>query len=149
MVSFTPRPLYLQGKSPCYPLDRRLGGPQSWSARGGEEKNFKYQIQVNVMVFYLFCQREFGCCSACQETPTFIGVFTWCTHQKLSWATSFQFTPSQSTSFRSILILSFYLYLVVQVFSSLHILPLQMHFLSPLYVLYAPLTISFSLFWRS
>jgi len=23
-----------------YPLDRRLGGPQSWSGRGGEEKKF-------------------------------------------------------------------------------------------------------------
>jgi hypothetical protein len=30
---------YHQGKSPCYPLDRRLGGPQSRSGRGGEEKN--------------------------------------------------------------------------------------------------------------
>jgi hypothetical protein len=28
------------GKSPWYPLDRRLGGPQSRSGRGGEEKNF-------------------------------------------------------------------------------------------------------------
>jgi hypothetical protein len=27
VVSFTPRPLYFQGKSPWYPLDRRLGGP--------------------------------------------------------------------------------------------------------------------------
>jgi hypothetical protein len=33
------RPLYSQGKSPWYPLDRRLGGSQSWSGRGGEEKN--------------------------------------------------------------------------------------------------------------
>jgi hypothetical protein len=39
MVSFTPRPLYPQGKSPWYPLDRRLGGPQSRSGRGSEEKN--------------------------------------------------------------------------------------------------------------
>jgi hypothetical protein len=38
-VSFTPRSLYPQRKSPCYPLDRRLGGPQSRSGRGGEEKN--------------------------------------------------------------------------------------------------------------
>jgi len=29
----------LQGKSPWYPLDRRLGGPQSQSGRDGEEKN--------------------------------------------------------------------------------------------------------------
>jgi hypothetical protein len=28
-----------EGKSPWYPLDRRLGGPQSRSGRGGEEKN--------------------------------------------------------------------------------------------------------------
>jgi hypothetical protein len=26
------------GKEPQYPLDRRLGGHQSWSGRGGEEK---------------------------------------------------------------------------------------------------------------
>jgi hypothetical protein len=39
VVSFTPRPLYPQGKSPCYPLDRRLGVPQSRSGRSGEEKN--------------------------------------------------------------------------------------------------------------
>jgi hypothetical protein len=31
MASFTPRPLYSRGKSPRYPLDRRLGGPHnSW-----------------------------------------------------------------------------------------------------------------------
>jgi len=34
-----PQPLYPQGKSPWYPLDRRLGGPQSCSGHGGEEKN--------------------------------------------------------------------------------------------------------------
>jgi hypothetical protein len=39
VVRFTSRPLYPQGKSPWYPLDRRLGGPQSHSGCGGEEKN--------------------------------------------------------------------------------------------------------------
>jgi len=39
VVSFTPRPLYSQGKIPSYPLDRRLGGPQSRCGRGGGEKN--------------------------------------------------------------------------------------------------------------
>jgi len=39
VVSFMPRPLYPQGKSPWYPLDERLGGPQSRSGRSGEEKN--------------------------------------------------------------------------------------------------------------
>jgi hypothetical protein len=39
VVSLTPRPLYPQRESPWYPLDRRLGGPQSLSGRGGGEKN--------------------------------------------------------------------------------------------------------------
>jgi hypothetical protein len=38
VVSFTPLPLYPQGKSPWYQFDRRLGGPQSRSGVG-EEKN--------------------------------------------------------------------------------------------------------------
>jgi hypothetical protein len=36
VVNFTPRPLYPRGKSPRYPMDRRLGGPQSRSGRFGE-----------------------------------------------------------------------------------------------------------------
>jgi hypothetical protein len=35
VVSFMLRPLYPQGKSLLYPLDRKLGGPQSRSGRGG------------------------------------------------------------------------------------------------------------------
>jgi hypothetical protein len=35
VVSFTPRPLYPQGKSPRYPWEMRLGGRQSRSGRGG------------------------------------------------------------------------------------------------------------------
>jgi hypothetical protein len=38
VASFTPRPLYSQGKSPRYPLDKRLGGPKSRSGRCGVEK---------------------------------------------------------------------------------------------------------------
>jgi hypothetical protein len=38
-VSYTPRTLYPRGKSPRYPLDRRLGGPQNRSGRRGEEEN--------------------------------------------------------------------------------------------------------------
>jgi hypothetical protein len=40
LVSFTPLPLYPRGKSPRYPLDRRLGGPQSLSGHCGVENNF-------------------------------------------------------------------------------------------------------------
>jgi hypothetical protein len=39
VVSFTPRLLYLQGKSPWYPLDRRLGGPPSRYGPGGEKNS--------------------------------------------------------------------------------------------------------------
>jgi hypothetical protein len=38
LVALRPRLLYPQAKSPLYPLDRRLGGPLSWSGRGGEER---------------------------------------------------------------------------------------------------------------
>jgi hypothetical protein len=38
VVIFKPLPLYRRGKSPQYPLDRRLGGPHSRSGRRGEEK---------------------------------------------------------------------------------------------------------------
>jgi hypothetical protein len=38
MVSFTPQSLYSQEKNPWYPLDRRLGEPQSRFGRGGEEE---------------------------------------------------------------------------------------------------------------
>jgi hypothetical protein len=44
VVSFTPRPLYFQRKSPWYPLDRRLGGLQSRSGYGGEVLH-KYVLQ--------------------------------------------------------------------------------------------------------
>jgi len=39
VVSFTPWPLYSQGKSDCHPLDRKLGGPQNRSGRGSGERN--------------------------------------------------------------------------------------------------------------
>jgi hypothetical protein len=48
VVSFTHQPLYPQGKSPWYPLDRRLGGPQSRYGRGGEEKNSQCAEVKNV-----------------------------------------------------------------------------------------------------
>jgi hypothetical protein len=38
VVSFMLGLLYPQGKSPCYPYDRRMGEQQSWSGCGGEEK---------------------------------------------------------------------------------------------------------------
>jgi hypothetical protein len=37
VASFTPQSLYPRGKSPWYPLERRLGGPHSRSGSCGEE----------------------------------------------------------------------------------------------------------------
>jgi len=61
VVSFTPRPLYSQGKSPWYPLGRKLGGPHRWSGRSGEKKNFQVGIftsgnyaQRRTSIFYNF-----------------------------------------------------------------------------------------------
>jgi hypothetical protein len=53
MVSFTPRPVYPQGKNSWYPLDRRLGGPQSHSGRGEEEKNYQPHRDIIVINFYV------------------------------------------------------------------------------------------------
>jgi hypothetical protein len=38
VVDFMPRPLHPRGKSPRYPLDRKVGGPQIRSGQSGEEK---------------------------------------------------------------------------------------------------------------
>jgi hypothetical protein len=40
VVSFTTWPLYPRRKSSRYPLNRRVGGPQSRSGRSGEEKKY-------------------------------------------------------------------------------------------------------------
>jgi hypothetical protein len=34
-----PQPRFTPGKDPWYPLDKRLGGPQSWSGHRGQRKN--------------------------------------------------------------------------------------------------------------
>jgi hypothetical protein len=56
-VSFTPRPLYPQGKSPWYPLDRRLGGTRSLSGCGGEEKNSQLLPGLETPNIQLVAQR--------------------------------------------------------------------------------------------
>jgi hypothetical protein len=87
VVSFTPRPLYPQGKSPWYPSDRRLGGPQSRSGRGGEEKNSEpppglepsslccetqrhSQLHADIYPFYCFLSVLCFACSFHQD-PSF------------------------------------------------------------------------------
>jgi hypothetical protein len=57
VVSFTPRPLYSQGKSPWYPLDRRLGGPQNRSGRGSEQKNSQSLPELEPPIIQPVAQR--------------------------------------------------------------------------------------------
>jgi hypothetical protein len=56
-VSFTPRGLYPQGKTPWYPLYRRLGGPQSRSGRGGKEENCQFLWGLEPLIIQLVAQR--------------------------------------------------------------------------------------------
>jgi hypothetical protein len=46
VVRFMPWLFYPQGKSSWYPFDRRLGGPQSHSAHGGDEKNSQPPLRI-------------------------------------------------------------------------------------------------------
>jgi hypothetical protein len=57
VVSFTPRPLYPQGKSPWYPLGRRLGGPQSRSGRDGKVKNSQPLSELEPPIIQSVAQR--------------------------------------------------------------------------------------------
>jgi hypothetical protein len=57
VASFTPRPLYPQRKILLYPLDRRLGGPQSRSGGGGEEKNSQLLPELKPPVIHPVAQR--------------------------------------------------------------------------------------------
>jgi hypothetical protein len=52
-----PWPLYPQGKSPWCLLDRRLGGPQSQSGHGGEEKNSQPLLGLEHLIIQLIAQR--------------------------------------------------------------------------------------------
>jgi hypothetical protein len=61
VVSFTPQPLYPQGKIPWYPLDGRLGGPQSRSGSGGEEKNSQPSPGIEPQNIDRPARREVGC----------------------------------------------------------------------------------------
>jgi hypothetical protein len=46
-----------QGKSPWYPLDRRLGGPQIQSGRGGEKKISQLLPGLEPPIIQLIAQR--------------------------------------------------------------------------------------------
>jgi hypothetical protein len=51
VVSFTPRPLYFQGKSPWYALGRRLDGSQ-------EEKNSQPPLRIEHSTLTILVKEE-------------------------------------------------------------------------------------------
>jgi hypothetical protein len=57
VVSLMTRQLYPQGNSPWYPLDRRLGGLQSRSGRGGEKKNSQPLLGLEPQIIQPVTQR--------------------------------------------------------------------------------------------
>jgi hypothetical protein len=57
MVSFMPRPLFPQRKSPWYPLDRRLSGRQSRCGRCSEEKNSQLMRSLEPLIIQPVGQR--------------------------------------------------------------------------------------------
>jgi hypothetical protein len=57
VVSLMPQPIYAQGKSPWYPLDRRLGEPQSRSGLDGEEKNSQLLPGLGIPIIQPVTQR--------------------------------------------------------------------------------------------
>jgi len=48
--------LHLQGKSPSYPLDTWLGGPQRRSGHGGEEKNSQSLLEREPLIIQPIAQ---------------------------------------------------------------------------------------------
>jgi len=48
--------LYPQEKSPWYPSDRRMGGPQSQSGHGGEEKNSQPLLGLEPLIIQPIAQ---------------------------------------------------------------------------------------------
>jgi hypothetical protein len=68
VVNFAPRQFYTQGKSPRFPLDRRLGGPQSLSENVGEAKNSQFLPEIEprssslnrIKYVYLLCYNPLG-----------------------------------------------------------------------------------------
>jgi hypothetical protein len=62
VVSFTLQLLYPQRKNPFYSLDRRMGGPQSWSVHNSEEKiniavlNANVGFEVHMMMMMMMIQ---------------------------------------------------------------------------------------------
>jgi hypothetical protein len=128
VVSFTPRSLYPQGKSSRYTLDRRLGGSQNRSGRGGEEKNSQPLAGLETPIIQPVAQRyttelsrllnaierfpiwlilALGSCSAdqnvyCHATTMFITVVTKSRHNTAYWSSWTPVTSSQRISVKQV-----------------------------------------------
>jgi len=61
LESFTPLPLYPQGKSLRYPSDGKLGGAQSWTGRSGKDRNSLSLPGVELrLCLFFYMDQNFG-----------------------------------------------------------------------------------------
>jgi hypothetical protein len=141
-ISFTPSPLYSQGKIPWYPLDRRLSGLQSRSGRGGElcppnwSGPHNKQIPWRRVLEKLKVAQLVKKLLTCYIIRIFIIAFTRAGHWTLSWASWIRSSPLKPVSLRFILVSSSHLHLVVSS-SQILLLKFCMHFSSFQCMLYA------------
>jgi hypothetical protein len=98
VVSLTPRPLYPQGKSPRYPLERRLGVPYSRSGRGGEEKNSQPLPELEPPIIQPAAQRYTAELSRLLVNPC--GIWKFLKHLRWIWSpVTLPVTPFAWTAF--------------------------------------------------
>jgi hypothetical protein len=77
VVSFTHRSLYPHGKSPSYPLDRRLGEFQSRGGHGVKEKNSQRMSGLEPRIIQLVAQRyttEVSVTASCLKTVGIVSL---------------------------------------------------------------------------
>jgi hypothetical protein len=74
VVTFTPQPLYPQGNSHWYKLDRRLGGTQSRYGRGGGERNSQPLPGLEPLIIHPVAQRYTAELSWLRQLPFGVDV---------------------------------------------------------------------------
>jgi hypothetical protein len=110
VVSFTPLSLYSRGKSPSYPLYRRLGGPQRRSGHCGVEKifcpfrelkhgNLCIRKLVRILVVLPSILTTVFYFSFNSETPDIFNYVTDISFQILAYSLFLTIFSSHSTSF--------------------------------------------------
>jgi len=78
VVSFTIRKLYPQGKSPWYPLDRKLCGPQNQSGHSCQERKSQPLLGLKHLIIQSAAQRYTTELSQIHLSDCGNKIFHWC-----------------------------------------------------------------------